>query len=196
TSDQSASDQGDAANSGDSESSEGDEGDNSASDNAPGENASGENASSDNQAASDQEQSGEQQPAASGGGLVDTGTAVARPAGAVVVPDKFLRRWDPITFFFDQDTGPANGGPEDPPEKYQTTQPAHAGAATWLNARTLQFRPAEPWPPLTKYTLTIGKNVTTLATLMSAPSTTLPKNGAADLDPVKSIALTLAEPLD
>ncbi len=35
---------------------------------------------------------------------------VVRPAGAVVVPEKFLRRWDPITVFFDADTGPAAGG--------------------------------------------------------------------------------------
>lgn len=178
-----AADQGDAATGGgEGEGSEGDanEGDN-----------SGDNANGDQGQAA-----GDDQHAAAGGSLVDSGTAVVRPAGAVIVPDKFLRRWDPITFFFDQDTGPATGGAEDHPEKYVTMQPAHAGAATWLNARTLQFRPAEPWPPLTKYTLTLGKNVVTLATLMSAPSTTLPKNGATDLDPVKSIALTLAEPLD
>ena len=39
-----------------------------------------------------------------------------RPAGrsgTVVVPDRFLRPWDPITVFFDRDLGPAAGGPED-----------------------------------------------------------------------------------
>jgi uncharacterized protein YfaS (alpha-2-macroglobulin family) len=121
---------------------------------------------------------------------------VARPAGAVVVPDKFLRRWDPITVFFDQDTGPAAGGPEDHPEKFFALAPGHAGAATWINARTLQFKPAEPWPPLTRYTLQVGAHSTTLATLMSAPSETTPRDGATGLDPVKSIALTLPEPLD
>ena len=33
-----------------------------------------------------------------------------RPAGAtgtVIVPDHFLRRWDPVTIFFDRDLGPA-----------------------------------------------------------------------------------------
>lgn len=148
------------------------------------------------EATADDEGDESQQHAPVGGSLTDSGAVVARPAGAVVVPDKFLRRWDPITFFFDQDTGPANGGAEDHPEKYATIQPPHPGAAVWLNARTLQFRPAEPWPPLTRYTLTVGKFATSLATLMSAPSATLPKNGATDLDPVKSIALTLAEPLD
>jgi hypothetical protein len=37
---------------------------------------------------------------------------VVRPEGAVVVPEKFLRRWDPVTVFFDEDTGPAAGGAE------------------------------------------------------------------------------------
>ena len=121
---------------------------------------------------------------------------VARPEGAVVVPEKFLRRWDPITVFFDQDTGPAAGGPEDHPEKFFSLAPAHAGAATWINARTLQFKPAEPWPPLTRFALQVGKNTVTLATLMSAPSATTPSDGATGLDPVKAIALTLPEPLD
>ncbi|HVY98829.1 MAG TPA: alpha-2-macroglobulin family protein [Dongiaceae bacterium] len=121
---------------------------------------------------------------------------VVRPAGAVVVPEKFLRRWDPITVFFDRDAGPATGGPEDHPEKFFTLAPAHPGAATWINARTLQFKPAEPWPPLTRFTLQVGTRTAALATLMSAPSGTTPANGATGLDPVKSISLTLPEPLD
>lgn len=121
---------------------------------------------------------------------------VVRPAGAVVVPEKFLRRWDPITVFFDADTGPAAGGAEDHPEKYFSLAPLHPGAATWINARTLQFKPAEPWPPLTRFMLKVGAHAANLATLMSAPSTTTPSDGATGLDPVKSIALTLPEPLD
>ncbi|HEY4162627.1 MAG TPA: alpha-2-macroglobulin family protein, partial [Dongiaceae bacterium] len=121
---------------------------------------------------------------------------VVRPAGAVVVPEKFLRRWDPITVFFDQDTGPASGGPEDHPEKFFSLEPTHPGATTWINARTLQFKPAEPWPPLTRFTLKVGERTASLATLMSAPSATTPADGATGLDPVKAIALTLPEPLD
>ena len=121
---------------------------------------------------------------------------VVRPAGAVVVPEKFLRRWDPITVFFDSDTGPAAGGAEDHPEKYFTLAPLHPGAAIWINARTLQFKPAEPWPPLTRFALKVGTHSINLATLMSAPTATTPRDGATGLDPVKSIALTLPEPLD
>src|SRR5439155_12202672 len=125
--------------------------------------------------------------AAADGGAGGTPTVV-RPEGAIMVPEKFLRRWDPITLFFDQDTGPAEGGAEDHPEKFVTLAPAHAGAATWLNARTLQFKPAEPWPPLTRFTLTVGSHNATLATLMSAPTTTTPSGGATGLDPVTAIS--------
>jgi len=121
---------------------------------------------------------------------------VVRPEGAVVVPEMFLRRWDPVTVFFDTDTGPAAGGPEDHPEKFFALAPVQPGAATWINARTLQFKPAEPWPPLTRFTLKIGSRTVNLATLMSAPSASTPSDGATGLDPVKSIALTLPEPLD
>src|SRR5215467_11551742 len=121
---------------------------------------------------------------------------VARPAGAILVPDKFLRSWDPVTIFFDADTGPADGGPEDDPGKYATISPPHPGAFTWLGARTLQFRPAEPWPPLTRFIWTVGGRSVPLATLMPAPSQTIPANGATDLDPVTAIALTLREPLE
>jgi hypothetical protein len=38
-----------------------------------------------------------------------------RADGAKVVPERFLRSWDPVTVFFDRDTGPAAGGPEDAP---------------------------------------------------------------------------------
>src|SRR5262245_49863614 len=82
-----------------------------------------------------------------------------RPAdakGMVLVPDHFLRRWDPVTVFFPHDRGPANGGPEDHPDRVMTVSPQHPGAFTWLDARTLQFRPAEPWPPLARYTWVVG----------------------------------------
>jgi hypothetical protein len=121
---------------------------------------------------------------------------VVRPEGAIVVPEKFLRRWDPITVFFDADTGPANGGAEDHPEKFFTLAPAQPGAATWINARTLQYKPAEPWPPLTRYTLKVGSKSASLVTLMSAPTATSPADGTVGLDPVRAIALTLPEPLD
>ena len=121
---------------------------------------------------------------------------VKRPAGAVVVPDKFLRRWDPVTIFFDRDVGPADGGPEHAPQRVVTMTPAHPGAFTWLDARTLQFRPAEPWRPLTQVRWRVGDKTVELATLMSAPTSTEPQNGAEGLLPVSQIVLTLPEPID
>ena len=121
---------------------------------------------------------------------------VKQPAGAQIVPDKFLRRWDPVTIFFDRAVGPADGSPEHAPEKYITVTPAHPGAFTWLNARTLQFRPAEAWPALGRYEWKVGDKGTVLASLMDAPTATLPANGASNLDPVDSITLTFAQPVD
>jgi uncharacterized protein YfaS (alpha-2-macroglobulin family) len=121
---------------------------------------------------------------------------VKPPAGAIIVPERFLRRWDPVTIFFDHAAGPAKGGPENAPEKYVSVTPAHPGAFTWLNARTLQFRPAEPWPALTRFSWKIGDRIVALASLMDAPLSTLPANGAAGLDPVDSITLEFAQPVD
>jgi uncharacterized protein YfaS (alpha-2-macroglobulin family) len=121
---------------------------------------------------------------------------VKQPAGAQIVPEKFLRRWDPVTIFFDRAVGPAAGGPEHAPANYVTVTPAHPGAFTWLNSRTLQFRPAEAWPALGRYEWKVGDRGTILATLMDAPLFTLPANGAAGLDPVDSLTLEFAQPVD
>ncbi len=131
---------------------------------------------------------------------------VQRPAaarGTVVVPDHFLRRWDPVTIFFAQDTGPAQAGasaqggvPEDNARRYVDVEPAHPGAFTWLDTRTLQFRPAEPWPPLARFTWTVDGSRTRLTTLMAAPVETLPQQGASGLGPVESVTLVFPEPLD
>ncbi len=124
---------------------------------------------------------------------------LVRPAGAtgtVVVPDRFLRRWDPVTVFFARDVGPAGGGPEDHPERLVTVSPAHPGAFTWLDARTLQFRPAVPWPPLARFTWTVEGVTARLATLMEAPTSSVPRANAEGLTAVDAIALTFAEPLD
>ena len=116
--------------------------------------------------------------------------------GTVLVPDRFLRRWDPVTIFFDQDTGPPSGGPEDHPERLLTLTPDHPGAFSWIDARTLQFRPADPWPPLARFEWQIGDFEAALSTLMEPPSDTIPAAGAADVEKVEQISLTFAQPLD
>lgn len=119
----------------------------------------------------------------------------AEPA-ARVVPDRLLRRWDPVTVFFSADTGPKAGGPEDDAGRFVTIDPAQPGAYRWLDARTLQFRPAEPWPALSRFRVTpAGSKATTFATLLEAPASTVPADGAEGLEPFDEITLTFAEPL-
>jgi alpha-2-macroglobulin len=122
-----------------------------------------------------------------------------RPAGVtgtIIVPDHFLRRWDPVTIFFARDIGPAKGGAEDHPDKWITMNPQQPGAFTWLDARTIQFRPSEPWPSLARFQWKVEELNTTLTTLMATPLETLPANAADGIDAVKEITLKFAEPLD
>lgn len=121
---------------------------------------------------------------------------VKQPRNSNIVPDKFLRRWDPVTIFFDSDIGPDKPAPEDHPERYVHLQPAQPGAFTWLNAHTLQFRPTQAWPPLTAFHWRIKDRKYVLNTLMAAPQAVIPTDGAQGLDPVESIHLTFSEPLN
>lgn len=119
-----------------------------------------------------------------------------RVDGAHVVPDRFLRRWDPVTILFDEPTGPEAGGPEDAPDRLVTLSPAKPGSWTWLSAKTLQFRPTEPWEPLRRETVTVAGSTTRLVPLLPVPSATGPAdpaNGTAGLD---TVALTFDQPVD
>jgi uncharacterized protein YfaS (alpha-2-macroglobulin family) len=123
---------------------------------------------------------------------------VKRPAsasGTVIIPEKFLRRWDPVTVFFARDVGPAPAGPEDSPERLVTCAPAHPGAFWWIDARTLQFRPAEPWPPLQRFAWKADGASFALTTLMEPPVSSVPGDGATGLQSVEAITLTFREPL-
>ncbi len=119
-----------------------------------------------------------------------------RADGAHVVPDRFLRRWDPVTILFDTATGPEAGGPEDAPERLVSLSPPKPGSWTWLGAKTLQFRPTEPWEPLQRQTVTVSGVATRLVPLLPVPSATGPSdpaNGTADLD---TVALTFDQPVE
>ncbi len=121
---------------------------------------------------------------------------VQRADGALVVPDHFLRSWDPVTVFFPADTGPAQAGPEDHPEHFVTLHPPQPGAWRWLGPRVLQFRPAEPWTPLRRVQITAGTRTASLVPLLPAPVQTAPQDqpeGIANLD---TISLTFRDPVD
>ncbi len=120
-----------------------------------------------------------------------------RADGARVIPDRFLRDWDPITIFYPADIGPGKGGPEDTPTRFATLQPAKPGAWTWLGPRVLQFRPAEAWEPLRREIVTIAGHATELVPLLPVPVAAGPADddtsGIPDLD---RIALTFQNPVD
>lgn len=120
-----------------------------------------------------------------------------RPAearGVVVVPDRFLRPWDPVTIFFPGTEG--TPGPADDPAPLARVSPAHPGAWRWLDAKTLQFRPAEPWPPLSTVTVKADGRTTALQTMMTPPRVIEPRPDAQDLPPVQQVRLTFDTALD
>jgi len=119
-----------------------------------------------------------------------------RVDGARIAPDRFLRAYDPLTIFFPGDAGPKNGGPEDNAGKYATIAPQPAGDWRWIGARALQFRPAEPWKPLSRVTVKSGSAEQKLVTLLPTPSSTNPADGADPTPELTQIALTFAQPVD
>ena len=121
---------------------------------------------------------------------------LARADGARIVPDRFLRAWDPLTIFFDADSGPAAGGPEDHPEKFVTLMPLTAGEWRWIGARALQFRPAAPWKPLQRVEAKTKDSRAKLVALLPAPESTTPSEGADPIADLDQIALTFNEPVD
>ncbi|MFT4623959.1 MAG: hypothetical protein ACI8PZ_002615, partial [Myxococcota bacterium] len=116
-------------------------------------------------------------------------------AGTVIVPDRYLRSWDPLTVFFGGARGPDGGGPEDNPGRLIGLQPDQPGAWTWLDDHTLQFRPAEPWPALSVVTAKVDGASTDLFTLMAPPTRTIPRDGATGLSDVRTITLDFREPI-
>jgi uncharacterized protein YfaS (alpha-2-macroglobulin family) len=126
--------------------------------------------------------------------------AQAPPAGAgrgkvVILPESFLRGYDPITVFFPGETGPKGAGPEDTPEKYVRMEPQAPGEYRWVDGKTLLFRPAVPWPALENFRVTVGSVAKTLHTLIVPPSRLAPADGARGLESLEEITLTFPEPL-
>ena len=119
-----------------------------------------------------------------------------RADGVRVIPDRFLRDWDPVTVFFSSDTGPQRGGPEDNAQRLVTMTPSTPGAWNWLGARVLQFRPAEAWPPLRRVTVTVGGRGTMLVPLLPVPISTGPADDPSGIPELDRVALTFPNPVD
>lgn len=113
-------------------------------------------------------------------------------SGARILPEQFLRGFDPITVYFSSDQVPANAHADDGEKRLKIT-PAWPGAWSWVDRRTLQFRPAEPWPALARYQVTAGGSTRTLTTMMAAPSAMAPSSGSEGLKPFRVVTLTFPQ---
>jgi uncharacterized protein YfaS (alpha-2-macroglobulin family) len=114
--------------------------------------------------------------------------------GPRVLPDQFLRGFDPVTVYFPEDVGPARG-PADDGSKFLKMVPSWPGAFVWADRRTLQFRPAEPWPALARFAFEAQGKRTVLTTMMSAPSLMSPAPDTANLRPFRTVTLTFPQAL-
>ncbi|MBD3306993.1 hypothetical protein GF339_11280, partial [candidate division KSB3 bacterium] len=119
-----------------------------------------------------------------------------------VVPERFLRGYDPITVFFNAPPlGPDRRGPEDQPESLAQQQvfqllPAHPGEYLWIDAQTLQFLPTIPWTPLSRFTVQVQNRQHSLITFMPEPVALTPEPGSHDLNPLTELALSFPAPLE
>lgn len=122
-----------------------------------------------------------------------------RPAAqkTEILPERFLRGYDPITIYFPDNIGPGKA-PADDVSSLAKLKPSWPGAWTWLDKKTLQFRPAEAWPPLQRFSVESNGASRVLSTMMTAPTSMTPADGADGLRPFRTLRLTFPQelPLD
>lgn len=113
-----------------------------------------------------------------------------------ILPTLFLREYDPITIFFDNDVQKNGAGPLDDPSPYVTMRPEHPGEYRWIDSRTIEFRPTIPWEPLKSYKISTGNITRELITLLVVPQEVSPSPGSSDLDPIAKVGLTFTQNID
>ncbi|QOC22802.1 hypothetical protein IC757_01150 [Wenzhouxiangella sp. AB-CW3] len=118
----------------------------------------------------------------------------AGDSSAVLVPDTFVRPWDPVTVFFDEPQDVEPGLVLSPPESVGFS-PAHPGVFQWLDRQTLQFRPADRWPALARFEWQVDGQRIPLHTLMRPAQSSRPRDGADDLAPIKTVELSFPDPV-
>ena len=116
--------------------------------------------------------------------------------GVTVVPEIFLRGYDPITVFFPDTVAQQAEGRSDHPSELLEIMPEHPGEYRWLDGKTLQLLPTVRWPPLRRFTLTASGVTHTLVTLMAAPTDISPSSGTRELEPIQEILLSFADPIN
>lgn len=116
-----------------------------------------------------------------------------RPAGGLkVLPEQFLRGFDPVTVYFTDDQVPAKANADDGSKRLKIV-PEWPGQYFWVDRRTLQFRPAEPWPALARFQLEASGTRKVLTTMMSAPSAMSPGPGTEGLRPFRVVTLSFPQ---
>ena len=116
--------------------------------------------------------------------------------GVTVVPEIFLRGYDPITVFLPEAVAQNAREPTGDLGELLQIVPEHPGEYRWLDAKTLQFLPTVRWPPLRRFTITASGVTHTLVTLMAAPTNISPPSGSRELEPLQEILLSFADPID
>ncbi|TNE44141.1 MAG: hypothetical protein EP343_30785 [Deltaproteobacteria bacterium] len=135
-----------------------------------------------------------------------SGTVWADATSTNIVPQHFLRSYDTVTVVFAKDLGPAKPKAEDQGAKYLAFQPAVPGAYRWLDSKTLEFRPSQPWPALQHVRAFVPKGLKhggkvvspasrILRTLLPSPTQLSPRQGESDVVNLKKIAITFPRPL-
>ncbi len=117
-------------------------------------------------------------------------------SGTTILPQSFLREYDPVTVFFSDDRNKGKAGPEDHGEKYLKISPSHPGEYIWVDAKTLEFRPTVPWPPVSRFTVKADDEEKKLATILTPPTSISPSSGSSDLGKVREVTLEFAYPVD
>ena len=116
--------------------------------------------------------------------------------GVTVVPEIFLRSYDPVTIFFPEESRLSADEPADDPGELLQIEPDHPGEYRWLDAKTLQFLPTVRWPALRRFTISVKGVAHPLVTLMAAPKSIAPSSGSQELEPIQEIKLSFPDRLN
>ena len=130
-----------------------------------------------------------------------TAQRVARPAGApadrvTVIPETFLRRWDPITLFFPADQGPAGRRPRGRPRaRRDSLAPRTPAPGAGSTRARCSSSPPIPGRRSSASRCAAGGPELPARHAARRARREPPAAGASGLEPVEEIALTFADPL-
>ena len=116
--------------------------------------------------------------------------------GVTVVPEIFLRSYDPVTIFFPEESRLSTDELADDSGELLQIEPDHPGEYRWLDAKTLQFLPTIRWPALRRFTISVNGVAHPLVTLMAAPKSIAPSSGSQELEPIQEIKLSFPDRLN